>query len=59
MDKAETIIPEKALVELINSFFYALVNLKHMGSIDRIAKGLERMSKVLYKKDTHELIAIP
>lgn len=49
-DLTEKMIPEKSLVELVNVFFYALVNLKHMGSIDRISKGLERMSKVLYKK---------
>jgi hypothetical protein len=43
-------VPTASITSTINSFFYALVNLKHMGSVDRIAKGLESMSKALYMK---------
>jgi hypothetical protein len=39
-DSKQLYLSEKALIDVIYSFFYALVNLKHIGSIDRIAKGL-------------------
>ena len=35
-------------MELVNTYFYALVNLKHMGSVDRISIGLQKMSKVIF-----------
>jgi hypothetical protein len=41
-------IPSENLIKLINTYFYALVNLKHMGSIDRIAKGLGKMARVIF-----------
>ena len=41
-------IPSETLIKLINTYFYALINLKHMGSIDRISKGLGKMAKVIF-----------
>jgi hypothetical protein len=49
-DNGQQYLSEKALTDVIYSFFYALVNLKHMGSVDRIARGLQRMSKALYRQ---------
>jgi len=59
VDSAQHYLSEKALTDVIYSFFYALVNLKHMGSVDRIARGLQRMSKALYRQENPSLAALP
>lgn len=41
-------VPKKELIELVNTYFYALINLKHMGSVDRISNGLQKMAKVIF-----------
>ena len=41
-------IPTHSLVKLVNTYFYALINLKHMGSVDRISNGLAKMAKVIF-----------
>jgi len=41
-------LPVEALIQLVNSYFYALINLKHMGSVDRIAGGLGKMAKLIF-----------
>jgi hypothetical protein len=41
-------IPSKDLIQLVNTYFYALINLKHMGSVDRISGGLGKMAKVIF-----------
>ena len=41
-------IPKEELIDLVNTYFYALINLKHMGSVDRISLGLQKMSKVIF-----------
>lgn len=41
-------IPTDSLVKLVNTYFYALINLKHMGSVDRISNGLSKMAKVIF-----------
>lgn len=43
----------------MNSYFYALVNLKHMGSVDRIANGLSKMAKVIFDQEDPDLMKIP
>jgi hypothetical protein len=58
-DTNQQYIAEKALTDVINSFFYALVNLKHMGSVDRIARGLQRMSRALYRQENPALSTLP
>jgi hypothetical protein len=39
----------KDLELLTNAYFHALLNLKHLGSIDRIAQGLEILCKSMYE----------
>ena len=41
-------MPKKELIQIVNTYFYALVNLKHMGSVDRISMGLAKMAKVVF-----------
>jgi hypothetical protein len=52
-------IPSESLIRLINTYFYALVNLKHMGSVDRISKGLGKMSRVIFDHESKELSKLP
>lgn len=52
-------IPKKELIELVNTYFYALVNLKHMGSVDRISCGLSKMAKVIFDQEDSDLMKIP
>lgn len=52
-------IPNQALVQLVNTYFYALINLKHMGSVDRIASGLSKMAKVIFDNQDKQLNGLP
>jgi hypothetical protein len=42
-------LPIESLVTLVNTYFYALINLKHMGSVDRIAGGLGKMARLIFE----------
>ena len=53
------IVPKKELIELVNSYFYSLINLKHMGSVDRISIGLGKMAKVIFDQEDPDLVKIP
>ena len=48
-------LPVEHLVQVITTYFYALINLKHMGSVDRIATGLGRMSKIIFENENQSL----
>jgi hypothetical protein len=48
-------IPSDGLVKLVNTYFYALINLKHMGSADRISNGLGKMAKVIFDNEDKKL----
>lgn len=52
-------VPKKELIELVNTYFYALINLKHMGSVDRISNGLSKMAKVIFDQEDKDLMKIP
>ena len=52
-------VPKKELNELVNTYFYALINLKHMGSVDRISNGLSKMAKVIFDQEDKDLMKIP
>ena len=52
-------IPTDALVQLVNTYFYALINLKHMGSVDRISSGLGKMAKVIFDNEDKRLSQLP
>jgi hypothetical protein len=47
-EKSNCYVPKDSLIKLINTYFYALINLKHMGSVDRISNGLGKMAKVIF-----------
>jgi len=46
-------------VQLVNTYFYALINLKHMGSVDRISSGLAKMAKVIFDNEDKQLNGLP
>lgn len=52
-------IPTDSLVQLVNTYFYALINLKHMGSVDRISNGLAKMAKVIFDNEDKRLSQLP
>lgn len=52
-------LPKKELIELVNTYFYALINLKHMGSVDRISNGLSKMAKVIFDQEDNDLLKVP
>lgn len=52
-------IPTDSLVKLVNTYFYALINLKHMGSVDRISNGLGKMAKVIFDNEDKRLSELP
>lgn len=52
-------IPKEEMIELVNTYFYALINLKHMGSVDRISIGLQKMAKVIFDHEDKELSQMP
>jgi hypothetical protein len=52
-------MPIDNLINLVNTYFFALINLKHMGSVDRISKGLRKMSKVIFDHESKELSELP
>lgn len=52
-------IPSDSLVQLVNTYFYALINLKHMGSVDRISNGLGKMAKVIFDNEDKKLSQLP
>lgn len=52
-------IPSDSLVQLVNTYFYALINLKHMGSVDRISNGLAKMAKVIFDNEDKKLSQLP
>jgi len=52
-------IPAESLVQLVNTYFYALINLKHMGSVDRISNGLGKMAKVIFDNEDKLLNQLP
>lgn len=52
-------IPNEPLVQLVNTYFYALINLKHMGSVDRISGGLAKMAKVIFDNEDTQLSLLP
>jgi hypothetical protein len=52
-------IPSDSLVTLVNTYFYALINLKHMGSVDRISNGLAKMAKVIFDNEDKKLSELP
>jgi hypothetical protein len=52
-------LPVDALIQLVNSYFYALINLKHMGSVDRIAGGLGKMAKLIFDNEDPRLSQLP
>lgn len=52
-------IPSDPLVTLVNTYFYALINLKHMGSVDRISNGLAKMARVIFDNEDKKLSLLP
>ena len=52
-------MPAQPLAQLVNTYFYALINLKHMGSVDRISTGLGKMAKVIFDNEDKELSQLP
>lgn len=52
-------VPRKQLRDLVSTYFYALINLKHMGSVDRISNGLQKMAKVVFDQEDPDLLRIP
>jgi hypothetical protein len=43
----DDIVPTQALKSIVYQFFHALLNIKHMGSIDKIAHGLNQVAKIM------------
>jgi hypothetical protein len=52
-------LPLEHLKRLITTYFFSLVNLKHMGSVDRISKGLGKMARVIFDHESKELSDLP
>lgn len=44
---AASLVPTETLRRVVYQFFHALLNIKHLGSIDRIAQGLNHIAKVM------------